>query len=289
MKTLVFGANGQIASELRASLKLGFDTFFVDSATANFLDPGSVVRTIRDLSPAVIINAAAYTAVDKCESEIEIATKINAEILGVMGEEAKKLSASVIHYSTDYVFDGNKPTAYSESDLPNPLNVYGRTKLLGEKYLTESGCSSVILRVSWVYGEYGQNFMKTMLRLGREKDELRIVNDQIGAPTWSGHIAEATKRIISSGITGKEGLYHLSPKGEVSWYGFAKNIFETASKICSEYPLKVKSVVPITTEEYRSPARRPLNSRLNAEKIKEVFEIELPEWEEPITQIIQKV
>ncbi|WP_374028797.1 dTDP-4-dehydrorhamnose reductase [Bdellovibrio bacteriovorus] len=280
MRILVFGKNGQVAWELQRSLASLGETRFVGSNEVNFAVPEAIAQAIREYKPTCIVNAAAYTAVDKAESDESVANQVNGESVGTLAHEAKKIGATVLHYSTDYVFDGEKKTPYVETDIPSPLNAYGRSKLLGEKRLLEVGGDSVILRVSWVYGRKGSNFLRTMLRLGGEKEELKVVNDQVGAPTWSRHIADVTSHIISdSDLRGKSGIYHVSPQGETSWFGFASKIFELHNEMYAEKTLKIKSLLPIPSEQYPSPAQRPLNSRMSSGKLRDSFGLELPLWE----------
>jgi dTDP-4-dehydrorhamnose reductase len=230
---------------------------------------------VRDLAPTVIVNAAAYTAVDKAETETGMAEAINATAPGILAEEAKRLGARLIHYSTDYVFDGTKASPYLEDDATAPLSAYGHSKRQGELAIAASGARHLILRTSWVYGLHGANFMKTMLRLGRERDELRVVGDQVGAPTWTRHLADATALILAGHGTA-EGLYHLAASGETSWYGYAEAIFAEAQAI--GLLEKSPKVNRITTAEYPLPASRPANSRLDCTRFTADFGLALPDW-----------
>jgi dTDP-4-dehydrorhamnose reductase len=242
-------------------------------------NPDEIRSVIRETRPDLIINSAAYTAVDKAESEPDLAMLINGIAPGVMAEEAEKIGAAIIQYSTDYVFDGVKDGIYTENDVPNPLNVYGKTKLAGEEAVRAAGNNHLVFRTSWVYGARGKNFLQTMLRLAKERDEIRIVDDQYGAPTWSRTIAETTAYIIgqhSNRNSGKvdfrdvAGIYHLTAQGATTWFEFAETIFENAR---SNRP----RLLPITTEEYPVPAPRPKNSRLSCDLLMSRF-CRLPDW-----------
>jgi len=236
---------------------------------------------VRGVRPDIIVNAAAYTAVDKAESDRESCFAVNATAPGVMAIEAAALGARLVHYSTDYVFDGNKTTPYVEEDLTGPRNVYGASKLAGEEAITQAGGEFLILRTSWVYGNHGANFLKTMLRLRRERPELRIVADQYGAPTSADAIAEATVRILKRAGTGSwvSGVYHMTAAGATSWYEFAKAIFARAGG-------PAPSVVPIATAEYPTPAARPANSVLSNEKFAATFGFRLPDWEQQLDAVM---
>lgn len=254
--------------------------------------PNTIRTAIRAVKPNLIVNAAAYTAVDKAETEPELAMAINGTAPGVIAEEAKRLGAAVIHYSTDYVFNGNQATPYTETDKPDPQNIYGKTKLVGEQEIIAIGVPHLILRTSWVYGLRGQNFLLTMLKLAQHREELRIVNDQIGAPTWSRMIAEATAQILAQGtdnfrnfISNNSGIYHLTATGQTTWYGFAKAIFNQAEN-CEQQ--QVKKLLPITTEEYPTPAHRPAYSCLSTQKISQSFGLTLPNWETNLKLVLHQ-
>ncbi|WP_413561329.1 dTDP-4-dehydrorhamnose reductase [Bdellovibrio sp. HCB209] len=290
MKILIFGQTGQVGSELvQACSSLG-QIYAPDSKMVSFLDETSIVNCIKEYKPTYIINAAAYTAVDKAENleESAIAMQINGNAVGVIAEEAKKMSAKFIHYSTDYVFDGRKFGPYDESDTPSPLNSYGRSKLKGEEFIAQIGGESAILRVSWVYGNSGQNFFKTMLRLGQQRSELKIVSDQVGAPTWSRDIATATAQLARKSVQSKlQGVYHLSPTGKASWYDFAVEIFKNYRQSNCQPDLLVSTVLPISTAEYPLPAVRPKNSQLDSSKIAKDFGIILPSWDESLKAVFK--
>jgi dTDP-4-dehydrorhamnose reductase len=304
MKILLAGKDGQVGWELQRTLAPLGEVVAVDRQAMNLADPDSIRKAVREIEPDLIVNAAAYTAVDKAESEPELAMAINGTAPGIMAEEAKKLNAAIIHYSTDYVFDGTRGTSahptpltllascltpYTEEDTPSPLNVYGQTKLAGEQAVQASGAPHLILRTSWVYGARGKNFLLTMLRLAKEREELKIVDDQIGAPTWSRMIAEATAQILAQCIspltphpslfTECTGTYHLTNAGRTSWFGFAQAILESASPLT---PHPSPNLIPIPTAEYPLPARRPQNSLLSNEKLHRTFGIALPNWDESL-------
>jgi len=243
--------------------------------------PTSILNAMRTLQPAIVVNAAAYTAVDAAELHEQDALAINGIGPGVIAEECKRIGALLIHYSTDYVFDGTKIGPYVETDQTNPLSAYGRTKLAGEQAIADSGCAHAIFRTSWVYGTRGRNFLLTMLRLFSERPELRIVADQIGAPTWARSIAEMTALAVSRGMhntvdlnwwQSRSGIYHMTAAGETSWAGFAEAIAALA-------PVKRKpAIVEIATAEYPTPARRPANSRLALTRFQETFNLKAPHW-----------
>lgn len=278
---MLTGANGQVGFELARSLQGLGTVVSLDRQALDMRNLNLVRDTVRAIKPHLIVNPAAYTAVDKAEVEVDAATRLNAEVPGVLAAEAKKLNAALIHYSTDYVFDGSKDGAYMEDDTPCPLNVYGRTKLAGEQAIAASGCAHLIFRTSWIYGMRGKNFLLTMLRLGAERQELSVVADQIGAPTWSVSIAAATANVLAQTIVQEHdqwwqahsGIYHLAAAGETSWYGFAKAIFAH-----TDLPYK-PMLKPISASAYLTPAIRPANSRLSNAKLRSVFGIHMPTWD----------
>jgi dTDP-4-dehydrorhamnose reductase len=234
-------------------------------------NPDTIRYVIREVQPDLIINPAAYTAVDKAETEPELAMAVNGTAPGVIAEEAKLIGAGLIHYSTDYVFNGNQPTPYTEQDEPDPQNIYGKTKLAGEKAIQAVDVPHLILRTSWVYGLRGKNFLLTMLKLAREREELKVVDDQVGAPTWSRLIAASTAQILSQStqdmigfLSSNSGIYHLTATGQTSWYGFAKAIFEHDPNPSEQ---KLKNLLAIPSEQYPTPAKRPAYSSLDTEKI----------------------
>lgn len=280
MKILLTGASGQVGYELQRSLQSLGEVIAVDRARMDLADLDQVRDVIRAVRPGLIVNPAAYTAVDKAETEPAMALRINAEAPALMAAEARLLGAAMVHYSTDYVFDGTKPGPYVETDATNPINVYGSSKLAGEQAIAAAGIAHLIFRTSWVYGMRGNNFLLTMLRLGRERPHLRVVADQIGAPTWSRTIADGTAAVLAQAHAGGPGwwdahggIYHLSGQGETSWSGFAQEIMARAGLACE--------VSPIPSSEYPTPARRPANSRLDSGKLTAAL-CRLPEWREAL-------
>jgi len=289
MKILLFGKNGQVGRELNRSLSpLGtLLTFGRDEVDLDKKD--TISNIISKEKPDILVNAAAYTAVDCAETESKLAHRINAEAVEVMAKEILKQNAWLIHYSTDYVFDGKKQTPYTEEDLPSPLSEYGKSKLKGENFIRKINPKHMIFRTSWVFSSHGSNFAKTMLRLAKEKNELKVVNDQFGAPTSAELIADVTAIAIScikNNIDEKElsGTYHLAASGKTSWYGFAKTVIKEAQAQGSKHILKLENINPISTEEYPTPATRPQNSRLDTAKISKTFEITLPNWKHHIAR-----
>ncbi len=276
MKILLTGASGQVGYELERSLQGLGEVIALDRARMDLADLDQVRDLIRAIKPGLIVNPAAYTAVDKAESEPDLARRINAEAPAVMAQEAKALGAALVHYSTDYVFDGSKNGAYREDDATGPINVYGQTKLEGELAIAASGVDHLILRTSWVYGMRGKNFLLTMMRLAKERDELRVVADQHGAPTWSRTIADSTAHILAQARAGGApwwsthgGTYHLSSQGQTTWFDFTCEILKTAGLECK--------VLPIASFEYPVPARRPQNSVLSSDKLRASL-CDLPDW-----------
>jgi dTDP-4-dehydrorhamnose reductase len=290
IKALIFGRSGQVGWELSRKLAHLAEVISVEYPQVDLAQPDSIRAAVRDAKPDVIINAAAYTAVDKAESEPEIAAAINATAPGVLAEEAKRLGCILVHYSTDYVFDGTKQSPYIETDAPNPLSVYGKTKLAGDEAIQSVGGNHLILRTSWVYGARGSNFLLTMLRLAGERSELRIVDDQIGAPTSSECIARATAELLdrilgpnAAGLDGRSGIYNLTNSGETTWFGFAKAILtEQAGMSGAATP----NLIPIKTSEFLRPARRPANSRLSCRRLEETFGVRLPDWKDALSSVL---
>ena len=291
---LLIGANGQVGYELQRSLACLGRVVTTDRGQLDLTNQAEIRQVIAQVRPDFIVNAAAYTAVDKAESEPEIAMLVNAIAVGVMAEEAKRLNIPLIHYSTDYVFDGQSEQAWRETDLVAPINVYGETKLAGECAIQQSACHHLILRTSWVYGARGQNFLLTMRRLGRERDALSVVADQIGAPTWSRHIADATAQILAQYIGSSQsddywhqhsGIYHLAASGQGSWYDFAHAIFEHLSVQGEKMAVLSKT----TTAAYPTPAQRPLFSCMNTDKLADTFSIRLPDWQDSLQLVLADV
>jgi dTDP-4-dehydrorhamnose reductase len=284
MKILLTGCNGQVGWELaRALLPLG-DVIAANRSQVDLSDPDGLRRIVQKVSPDVIVNPAAYTAVDKAETDRDMAFLINAEASRVLAEEAAKSAALLIHYSTDYVFDGTKNAPYTEDDATHPVNVYGQSKLAGEQAIQAAGADHLILRTSWVYAARGQNFLKTILRLAAEREELAIVADQIGSPTWARLIAETTAHILRQSLLERRqghfnsGVYNLTSVGETSWHGFAQAIVEIARQ--QGMPaLKNRIINPIPTTAYPAPAKRPLNSRLSTDRLEQRFGLKMPSWD----------
>lgn len=289
-RILLIGANGQVGWELRRTLA-GLGEVIAASIEGGYgpivdlLDKGLLAQLVEESRADAVVNAAAYTAVDKAETEREIARRINADAVGELGSLLAARGTPIIHYSTDFVFSGEAGRPYTEADAPAPLNVYGETKLGGEKALLESGAPALIFRTSWVYGARGANFLLTMLRLFKEKDELRIVDDQIGSPTWSRMLAELTAlvlyRVLRGDLDLKEvgGLYHLTGSGHVSWYGFAAAILEHAGLDCR--------LIPIPSTDYPAPAKRPTYSVLDNTKFQQTFGLAMPHWRHSLDQCLE--
>lgn len=294
MKILLFGKNGQVGWELQRSLAPLGDLIALSSSSTDFCgdfrDFSGIQHTIRTLKPDVIVNAAAYTAVDKAEQEPALARTLNAETPGLLAQEARHLNARLIHYSTDYVFNGSGDRPFVETDPPESLNVYGQTKLEGEQHIQSSGCSHLIFRTSWVYATFGNNFIKTILRLAQQRDSLKIVNDQIGSPTGAELIADITAyALLLRHQPLASGIYHLTAKGYTSWFEYAKIILANAE--ASNYPLKVQScnLQPIPTSEFPLPAQRPLNSRLDTGKLEQSMGLQLPEWQTGVQRTLAEI
>jgi dTDP-4-dehydrorhamnose reductase len=304
---LLIGTNGQVGRELNRMLPRIGDVMPLDRQRLDLTQPEEIRRAIRNFHPALIVNAAAYTAVDRAETEEPVARAINAEAPAVMAEEAKKIGASFIHFSTDYVFDGLKNFPYDEEDPANPLNVYGKTKLEGERAIQASNATYLIFRTAWVYATEGRNFLLSILRVATQREELRIVRDQIGAPTLNSEIARATTNILAhicdsnrspSSIADLSGIYHMTAGGETSWFDFANAILEEAATCSaagtwfpaatSGLPLIARRVVPITTSEYPTPARRPAYSVLSNTRLNRTFSLQLPGWRIQLHSIFAK-
>ncbi|BFG74356.1 dTDP-4-dehydrorhamnose reductase [Paraburkholderia terrae] len=282
---LVTGVNGQVGFELARTLQGLGRVIAVDRSVLDLSNLDQVRSVVRETRPHLIVNPAAYTVVDKAESEAELAMRVNGEAPGVLAEEGRRLGATLIHYSTDYVFDGTKDDAYVETDVTNPQNVYGASKLAGERAIQASGCSHLIFRTSWVYGARGKNFLLTMLRLGADRPELKVVADQYGAPTWSNTIATLTAHIVAQSEAAEDsagwwqtrtGVYHLTAGGSTSWHGFASAIFDRAGLD------KTPRVLPIPATDYPTPAKRPVNSRMSNGKLEQVFGLRAPLWDDAL-------
>jgi dTDP-4-dehydrorhamnose reductase len=295
MKVLLFGKDGQVGWELQRALAplgnvLALGTHSADFH-ADFAEPDALAETVRAFHPDVIVNAAAYTAVDRAESEPDLARSINATAPGVLAQEAARAGSILVHYSTDYVFDGSGTEPRDEAAPTGPLNVYGRTKLEGEERIRQSECTCAIIRTSWVYATRGNNFARTMLRLAAEQDRLRVVDDQIGAPTSAELLADLTAHVICRLMDNKKlsGIYHIVPTGYTSRHGYACFLIERAREL--GYPVKVavKDIEPIPTAAYPTPATRPLNSRLSTGKLAAAFGLTLPPWQTGVQRLLRDV
>ncbi len=295
MNILLLGKGGQVGWELQRSLSvlgqvtaLDFDS---QAHCGDFANPEGVRDTVRQLRPQVIVNAAAHTAVDKAESEPEFARLLNATTPGLVAEEAARLGAWLVHYSTDYVFDGSGTRPWVETDTPAPLSVYGATKLEGEQRIQQSGCQHLILRTSWVYAARGGNFAKTMLRLGQERERLTVIDDQWGAPTGADLLADVTAHAIRHLQYRPQdgGLYHCVAAGETTWHSYAKFVLEHASKAQQAIKIIAKEVAPVPTSAFPTPATRPHNSRLATAKLQTTFGLQLPHWQTGVARMLAEI
>jgi dTDP-4-dehydrorhamnose reductase len=295
MKILLFGKGGQVGWELQRSLApLGELVALGTGSTelcGNFTNLEGIAETVRAVAPDIIVNAAAYTAVDKAESEPELSRIINASAPEVLANEAKRCGAWLIHYSTDYVYDGSGDQPWTETDATGPLNIYGKTKLEGEDAIRDSGCQHVILRTSWVYAARGGNFAKTMLRLAAERDCLNVINDQIGAPTGAELLADVTAHIIRVARQRPEvsGLYNLTASGETSWHGYAGFVIDYARQAGVPIKVMAESILPVPTSAFPLPAQRPKNSRLDTRKLQDIFGLSLPHWQSGVTRMLSEI
>ncbi len=287
LRVLVTGRNGQVGAELAQVLAPWAEVHALSREEMDLTFDAAIHAAVARVQPRLIVNAAAYTAVDKAESEPKLAARINAQAVATLAAAAQKVGAAVIHYSTDYVFDGTLDRPYCERDATHPLNVYGRTKLAGEQALAAAGVPYLVLRTSWVYGARGKNFLRTILALAAQKPELRIVADQTGAPTCAGDIAAATSTLAQQWLAApntmreRSGVYHLTASGQTSWFGFAEAALAGRSGLAR--------LTPIPTAEYPTPAARPLNSRLNCDKLERVFGVRLPEWRQSLTTVLAEI
>ncbi len=285
---LLIGSNGQVGTELQNTLSSNYKVIAVTRPQIDLTQADNLRQIIRQTQPEIIINAAAYTAVDKAESEPENAHLINAIAPQIIAEESQKLGSFLIHLSTDYVFNGNSNYPYQETDITNPLSVYGQTKLAGEIAIQKTCPQHIILRTAWVYGTYGKsNFVKTMLRLGKERPEVRVVADQIGSPTWAKDIALTITQIIPKLTLETSGIYHYTNSGVASWYDFAIAIFEEAEKL--DFPLKIANIILITTPEYPTPAKRPAYSVLACEKVSKILGTNPPHWRQRLRLMLKEL
>jgi len=295
VKILLFGKGGQVGWELQRSLAFMGELVALDvndqELCGDFTHPDSIIQTIHSVSPDVIVNAAAYTAVDKAESESELAGTINTQAPEILAQESRKLGAWLIHYSTDYVFDGNGVKPWKETDPTIPLNVYGSTKLEGEKAVIDSGCKHLIFRTSWVYSARGENFIKTMIRLAQNRDHLSVIDDQIGAPTGAELLADVTAHSMNIALRQPQvsGLYHLAAKGETSWYGYASFVLDKARQSGIKLKVQSESIQPVSTDVFSQTARRPGNSRLNTKKIERTFDLTLPLWQTGVARMLTEI
>lgn len=294
MRILLTGKNGQVGFELQRALAPLGEVVAVDRAQCDLADVASIRAMVREIRPQIIVNPAAYTDVDRAESESDLAMAINATAPGVLGEEAARIGASVFHFSTDYVFDGRQVETYRESDAENPLSVYGLSKLAGERALAASGAANLILRTSWVVGAHGDNFAKTILRLAAERDALSVVSDQVGAPTSAALIADVTAQLI--GRMRRErpegfpfGLYHLTANGATNWHDYAVYVVKSARSAGLRTMLAPENIRAISTAEYPQLAKRPANSRLCSEKIQQTFGLTLPKWQSGLDHILTQI
>jgi dTDP-4-dehydrorhamnose reductase len=293
-KILLTGVNGQVGHALSTKLS-AYEVVSLSREQLDLSRPDEIRRVVQSVKPDLVINPAAYTAVDKAESETELAFAINATAVQTFAEEAAKLNAVLIHFSTDYVYDGTKPQAYVETDAVAPVSIYGKTKLAGEEAIRAVCLPHLILRTSWVYGAYGKNFLKTILRLAAERDSLRIVSDQFGAPTSSASIADAVVALTQQWQPAEEnqtGVYHFTNTGVTSWHGFACEIMNEYNRLApaKHWPAlkaSVSQIAGIATAEYPTPANRPPNSRLDNAKLKQIFGVELPTWQAGLQQVMQ--
>lgn len=294
MKILLLGKNGQVGWELQRSLQplgtvIALDRKGKSGLVGDLGDREGLRRTLYDLRPDIVVNAAAYTAVDKAECEAPLARRLNAEAPELLAECMERIGGWLVHYSTDYVFAGSGTQPWSEDDPTGPLNVYGQTKLEGEQAIQSSGCKHLIFRTSWVYAARGNNFAKTMLRLAAQREELKVIDDQLGAPTGAELIADTTAHCLKAAHDRGEfaGLYHLAAAGEVSWHGYADFVIEQARQAGNE--LAVRKIVAIKTHEYSTPALRPRNSRLDCQKLCSTFGLQMPEWHWGVARMLNEL
>ena len=288
MKLLLIGVTGQVGQELEQTLAPLGEVVAVGRDTIDLSQPESVQQILESVQPQMVVNAAAYTAVDKAETEPELAMQVNGTSLGILAEATAAIGAGLVHISTDYVFDGSQSSPYRETDATNPLGSYGRSKLAGEAAIRAANPLHLIVRTAWVYGVRGHgNFVKTMLRLGADREELRVVGDQIGAPTWSKDLAGAIAQMVPQLTSETAGIYHYTNSGVTSWYDFAVAIFEEAAAI--GFPLKVQKVTPITTADYPTPAQRPAFSVLSLQKTTALLGNPPPQWRHSLRQMLAEL
>lgn len=281
-KIVLLGPDGQVGWELQRSLAPLGALNAVHRTQVDFDRLEELATFLHQEAPDIIVNAAAYTAVDRAESEPEAAMRINAQAVGVLAEKAQRSGALLVHYSTDYVFDGGKPEPYTEDDAPNPVNVYGRTKSEGERLIRASGCRHLVFRTSWVYGLHGGNFVKTILRLAKERESLSVVDDQVGAPTSAELLADVTAVCVALTMhrssNHASGIYQVVPSGHTSWHGYAQFVVETAVRLGIPLKLSAARIETASSAQYASPAKRPLNSRMSNKKLRSAFGLDMPHW-----------
>jgi dTDP-4-dehydrorhamnose reductase len=296
MKLLLLGKNGQVGWELQRSLAplgeiVALDIDSPGLLRADFSQPEQLAATVRAVAPDVIVNAAAHTAVDKAESEPDLARQINAAGPAVLAREAAARGIWLVHYSTDYVFNGSGQEPWREDDATGPLNVYGQTKLEGEQAIRASGCKHLILRTSWVYAARGNNFAKTMLKLAQERERLTVIDDQVGAPTGAELLADLTAHLVRAAAvqSAASGTYHVAAAGETNWHGYAKHVIEFGRAAGLKIKVSASDIQPVPTSAYPTPARRPANSRLDTRRLRETFQFNLPDWRSGVDRMLSEV
>lgn len=292
MKILLLGKNGQVGWELQRSLAPLGEVLALDRNSSthcgDLANLEGLAETVRVFRPQVVVNAAAYTAVDKAESDQTIAHLINALAPEVLSRACAAIDALLVHYSTDYVFDGGGQTPWVETDTTGPVNVYGRSKLAGEQGIAKQGARHIVFRTSWVYGTEGGNFAKTMLRLAQEREKMAVINDQYGAPTGAALLADITALSLQQTQT-LSGIYHLAAAGETTWHAYAQYVLQTAKQFKPDIDYKVKEVAAVPTSEFPTPAQRPLNSRLNCSKLQQALQCQLPDWQKGVDSMLSKI
>lgn len=296
MKILLFGANGQVGWELQRSLAplgelVAMDAGGIEGLCGDFADVEGIARTVRSVRPHAIVNAAAYTAVDKAEAEPELARTVNAAAPGIIAHAAREIGAAMVHYSTDYVFDGSGTRPWREDDPTGPLSVYGRTKLDGEQAIRAAAPRHLILRTSWVYAARGGNFAKTMLRLAREREQLTVVDDQVGAPTGADLLADVTAHALRALLAdpGKGGTYHVAAAGATSWHGYARFVVGKAQQRGEKFQSPPQRILPVSSAEFKAAAPRPHNSRLDTDRFRSTFGLVLPSWEQGVARMLEEI
>jgi dTDP-4-dehydrorhamnose reductase len=295
MKILLLGKNGQVGWELQRSLAPLGELIALDARSQNhcgdLTDLTGLAKTVREVAPDVIVNAAAYTAVDKAESEPELAQAVNAKALAVLAQAAKASDAWLVHYSTDYVFDGSGDASWLESDVARPLSAYGASKLAGERAIIDAGCKHLIFRTSWVYASRGRNFAKTMLQLAQQQDQLKVIDDQVGAPTGADLLADVTAHALRAAVQNPQlsGLYHLAAAGETTWHAYATYVIEQARQAGVAIKVAQSAIQAVPSSAFPTPAQRPLNSRLNTSKLQHAFGLSLPHWQIGVKRMLTEV